>query len=199
VAGLEIEMLGWEAERPAWRPDFTHWVKLTDESIAWLGTSHALEGKRILHTFLDDGFDRDWGESARVLEDAGRLVQQSDGTYQVPDLPPDPVHEQLVAGMFEGTIGERAFTCLRVIDVWTANRPTTELEQDILSECFYTQADELILFRRYNGRLWAVDSKGPYGGQPWDQRFPEHDRLVINGAMFVHWHDCLSGVSVGMA
>ena len=31
-----------------------------------------------------------------------------------------------------------------------------------------------------------------------DQRLPDAARLAINGAVFVHWYDCLTDVSLGL-
>jgi len=199
VDGAEIEMIEWDPADAVWKSDYTHYARLTETTIQWLATSHLRKGKRILHTFLDEGFEADWGESSRLLEDAGRLVRGTEGTYTIAGEPSERVHDELGAGMFRVCIGSREFTCLRVIDLRTGLRGANELEGEILSECFYTRSDELVLFRRYNGRLWAIGGKSSYAGLPWDERFPDHVRLVINGAVFVHWHDCLTDKSIGLA
>ena len=192
--GVEIEMLDWDAAEPGWRPYYTHFARLTDQAVQWLASSHVRNGKRILYTFLDEGFEGDWGESGRRLEDTGRFVANDDGTYTLTQPPAETVHDVFGAGIFRVRIGGQGFTCLRVIDVRTSADKGV-LEREILSECYYTRSDELILFRRYNGRQWATQGKSAYAGPPWDKRLPDNARLVINGAVFVHWYDCLTDIT----
>lgn len=52
--------------------------------------------------------------------------------------------------------------------------------------------------RRYNGRQWHVTAEGAYR-IPWDERFPDNQRLVIDGVTFVQWYDCLSGLACGLS
>jgi len=197
VEGVEIPMLDWEPPEARWREGYTHVARLTDTAVQWLATSHVRKGSRVLRTFMDDGFESDWGESSRVLEDTGRLVDD-DGGFRIAGGPDKTVHDVLAQGMFRVTVGERRFTCLRVIDLRTGVGGSGQLEREILSESFYTRRDRLVLFRRYNGRLWAIDRAGR-GGRPWDEQLPDHARLVIDGAVFVHWYDCLTDVSLALA
>ena len=84
----------------------------------------------------------------------------------------------------------RRFTCLRVIDV--AAEPA---EDQTLVEAFLEAGGRTVLFRRYNGRAWRAEQED----QSWDQRFPEHARLVVDGATFVHWYDCLTDMACGIS
>jgi len=190
--GVEIEMLDWDAAEPVWQPYYTHFVRLTDEAIQWLASSHVRDGKRILYTLLDEGFENDWGHLPRRLEDTGRLIANDDGTFTLGPPAGEMVHDVFGAGVFRVGVDGQTYTCLRVLDVKTYPAEKGVLEREILSECYYTQSDELILFRRYNGRLWATRGKSTYAGPPWDKRLPDNARLVINGAVFVHWYDCLT-------
>ena len=31
-----------------------------------------------------------------------------------------------------------------------------------------------------------------FGGKLWSEKFPENDRIFINGKMYVHWYDCIT-------
>ena len=198
VNGLEIEMLEWESAEPVWKAGYTHDARLTDSTVQWLATSHVRKGKRILYTFLDEGFEADWGESVRLFEDTNRLTLSDDGTYRLQVPPAEGTHDVIGVGMFCVRVGSQEFTCLRVIDLRASHREPDQLERDILSECYYTESDQLVLFRRYNGRLWAIESGGQKDRRPWDKRFPDHPRIAVNGAVFVHWYDCLTEVSVAL-
>ena len=61
-------------------------------------------------------------------------------------------------------------------------------------EAYLEKNGRTVLFRRYNGRKWKL------GGErrPWDEAFPEHRRLVIEGVTYVHWYDCLTGLACGL-
>lgn len=198
--GVEIQMLDWEATEPCWQEGYRHFARLTDEVFEWLAVTHVRDGKRILRTFLDDGFDRDWGAVPRRVEDAGRLVVNDDGTHGIETRPGEVDQVRLGAGMFNVRVGDMEFDCLRDIHVLRASvaKGAASIERGVLAESFYTRAGELVLFRRYNGRRWGVEKRSPYAGTPWDERFPDNARLVINRAVFVHWYDCLTDVSIGI-
>jgi hypothetical protein len=201
LEGVEVEELGWDLPDRRWRPSFSHFLRLAEKAIQWLATVHVRNGKQIVYTFLDEDFDDDWGESPRLLEDTGRLATAEDGGYSLELLPGEGHELDVGAGVFRVQIGRRRFTCLRSINLrarYLKSRAT--LERAILAECFYTRHGQLVLFRRYNGRLWEVGRKNsPYAGLPWDRRFPDNGRMVINGAVLVHWYDCLTDVGCGMA
>ena len=194
--GCEIEMLEWGPSESAWKPGYTHYARLAENTVQWLATAHLRKGKRILSTFLDEGFEADWGESSRLLEDSGRLPRNDDGTYSLQVRPAGGAQDTIGSGLFRVRVGNREFICLRVVYLYAKSREANQLERDILAECFYTESDQLVLFRRYNGRLWATESSGTKDRRPWDERFPSSLRVVINGAVFVHWYDCLTDVSV---
>jgi hypothetical protein len=165
--------------------------RLTEDKVQWLATYRLLEGKRILHTFLDEGFAEDWGEDPRRLEDRGAFKRQQNGSYGWAQL--EEHSGGTGAGVFRVDVAERAFTCLRVFDI--GQEPA---EHDTLAEAYLNRDGRTVLFRRYNGRLWAVGSGGGYDGPPWDERFPGHARVVINGVVYVHWYDCLTDIACGI-
>lgn len=96
--------------------------------------------------------------------------------------------------MFRVTIGPKAFTCLRILEM-----DDEADEKGILAELYVTRAGRTVLFRRFNGRQWGRKPGWPYMKQPpWDEHFPDHDRLVIDGVTYVHWYTCLSHLSLGI-
>ena len=144
------------------------------------------EGERRLSTFLDEGFADDWGgEEARRLRDGGRFAEKEEGRITQRNCGSG----EIGAGMFSVRIGNRSFTCLRVIDV-DANPD----EEQTLVEAYLTESGRTVLFRRYNGRRWKLGEKR----RPWDEQLPDHQQLVVDGVTFVHWYDCLTGLACGL-
>lgn len=196
---VEIPGLEWEPGEPGWREGPTHFARLTDEAFEWLAFMQVRKSELILRTFLDDGFDRDWCAVPRRVEDTGRLVPADDGTHTIEVLPGELDQIRTGAGMFDVRIGDREFECLRDLHLLRASldKSAASLERAVLAESFYTRTGELVLFRRYNGRRWQIEKRTPQNTL-WDARFPDNARLVINGALFVHWYDCLTDVSIRM-
>lgn len=98
--------------------------------------------------------------------------------------------------MFRVKIGRKGFTCLRIIDLQGHGRKGNK--EAILVESFRTKAGRTILHRRYNGRLWGLQKGSLYAGPPWDERFPENQRIIIDGITYVHWYDCLTDIALGI-
>ena len=199
---LELSILEWEPDGKGWRPDYTHthFARLSDDEVQWLATMRTADGVNVLYTFLDEGFDRDWGTMPRCIPSGAAAEPKADGSLALKLMRPGRLGDSIAAGMFRVRVGRRTATCLRVIDLDTLTTSIEHLEQQVMSECFYTRTGRLMLFRRYNGRIWKVHRKAPPGraGQTWDQRLPDNQRLTIDGAMFVHWYDCLTDFSMGM-
>ena len=198
LEGLEIQTRDWEAEQPSWREGMTHFARLADGRFEWLAVSRFKGGKRILTTFLDEGFDGDWGQMPCRVEDTGRLVSGPDG-YSLQALPDEVTDICLGAGTYEVGVGSRRRACLRGIDLGMGEESSVDrasLERQIMAESYYTRDGRLFLFRRYNGRLWHVRPGSANADKAWDERLPDNARLTINGAVFVHWYDCLTDISV---
>ncbi len=177
--GVEIDVDYWTPEK-GWKPRTnTIWGRLTETSVQWLAFAQYKEDKWTLETFLDEGFEKNFGsETPRRLYDSGRFVETENGGLEM--RPGDPAG--LGAGMFSVKIGGRSHTCLRVLDI--EGGPG---EDATLAEVFIGRNGRTVLFRRYNGRLWGHER----GRKPWDETFPNQQRLIINGVLFVHWYDCL--------
>jgi len=191
VAGVEIQVNDWSPET-GWEVDWRRMFgRVTDTAVQWLATWQVRPDESVLDTFLEEGFQQDWrGEEPRKLEDRGRYVLGKDGTYTTrAALRNKP--GAIGAGMFRVHIGSRAFTCLRVLD--TNGAPD---ERGMLLEVYLTRNGRTVLWRRYNGRVWQ---EGLLRGRglTWDD-MGECEQIVIDGCLFVHWYDCLTGLAVGI-
>jgi len=187
MEGVELNVDEWEPEK-GWIPsERTMYGRLTEDSVQWLAVSRINgDGKRLLYTFLDEGFEEDWGPPmVRRMEDRGRFVRQEDGSFKQRGRVP----EARGAGMFSVKIGDRRFMCLRVLD--GEDEPSEEGE---LMEAYLTREGRTVLCRRYNGRRWKRGEDKP----TWDEEFPGNARIVIDGVTFVHWYDCLTHLGCGI-
>ncbi len=196
VEGVEIEGRDWEAGK-GWLPATGFgYARLAEDVIQWLANVRLVDGVRVIYTFLDEGFDQDWGERPRRLADRGRYVAQADGSYRIERSGPAGAPGSLGAGVFQVLVGDRAFRCLRCLSLHDADEPT---DTSLLVETYITPEGRTILFRRYNAPEWGRRPGAAYAQQPrWDQRFPDHARLVVEGVTFTHWYDCLSHLACGI-
>lgn len=186
IAGTEIRVDEWD---PAgeWRHRvWTMYAHLTQERVGWLAVARRTNNRCSIRTFLDGGFDTDWGETSRLIEDRGRFSSEGKSVYRQTSMDP----EALGCGLYTVTVGAQSFECLRVLD------PGHEAsEKGILVEAFLTRHGRTVVFRRYNGRLWGTgpDSTRP----PWDQQLPTNQQIIIDGVTYVHWYDCLTHFALG--
>lgn len=185
--GTEIEADVWEREG-GWAPaKWTMSGRLTEDAVQWLAVAELDGDRRRLRTFLDEDFEADWGgPEPRRLEDKGRFVEEAPGVFALRER----AAGEIGAGMFAVHIGERQFTCLRVIDA----SPNPSERDATLIEAYLTEEGRTVLCRRYNARLWGSER----GRAPWDEAFPDHQRFVVDGVAFVHWYDCLIGLALGI-
>jgi hypothetical protein len=191
---VEIQVNDWEPSA-GWQPGtWAMFARATADRAEWLAQFRVLRGKRVLTTFLDEGFEADWGSTPRHIADEGRLVPNPDGTYRLKASPMPAVHDVFGAGVFRVRIGDLKFPCLRVLSVSGEPR-----ESGILYVSYITQDGRTVLGRRFNGRHWGRDLARQDGGKPpWDERLPDHERMVIDGVVYVHWYDCLSHLACGI-
>lgn len=192
IEGVEVATVDYELGEEERINPWSLFARLTDSRVQYLATLSIQNGARRLFTLLDEGFDADWGESRRLIRHTGRFTAQPDGSYRQTGTPQPG---ETVEGMdiCQVMIGNRAFTCLHVLDVSHEFN-----EQSILMEGYLDRDGRTILCRRYNGRKWHVTAEGAHRIS-WDERFPENQRFVIDGVTFVHWYDCLSDRACGLS
>ena len=171
------------------------WGLLTDSEVEWLGIEReAPDGTRRLDTFLDDGFELDWGACPRHVEVGEWLIQEPDESLKrQPDCP-----VVFMDGVFAVRIGNRTINCTRVVEMekeatgsaWSGQG--TEL--DVVIVAYVDDGGRTVLFRRYDG-----DRRIPHDGSPPRRDLlPDADRLVIDGMTFVHSYDYLTAEACGI-
>lgn len=182
----EVEVAVWERETGRGPGEWTMWGRLTNDTVEWLAVADLTEGRRRLSTSPDEEFAENWGGPVpRRLEDKGRFAEEAAGVLTQRER----TAGEIGAGMFTVQIGERQFTCLRVLDADPDPQPGS-----VLLEAYLTRKGRTLLCRRYNERSWGSAS----GRAPWDEALPANARLIVDGVTFVHWYDCLTGLAVGL-
>jgi hypothetical protein len=172
VECVEIEVNEWSAWKD-WPMEFAGGVmygRIEKDRTRWVAVAKRVEGKRLISTFRDEGFDRDWGASNRTLRDDGRYQLQADGSYRITD------GQGLGAGTCDVTIGGNMFRCLRVLDPDLSVPNGGELV-----EAYVELGGRTIFFRRYDARF--------YRGADLVRKYPDNRRIVIDGTTYVHC-DC---------
>lgn len=154
----------------------------------WIAVISEKEGKKELTTHLDEEFEDQWGASAnrcRKLYDDARYELQPDGSYRVTE------GRGLGAGVYDVTIGDKTFCCLRVLEVDPAEPGGGEL-----NEVYVERGGRTVLHRRYDGRfLRGVDLL---------RKYPDHPRITIEDQVYVQSdctgraHDDISSTSLGI-
>ena len=187
---MEVQVNEWSAWKDwplAFDPGFIY-GKIGQDETRWIAVIKKREGAKVFSTFVDEGFEDDWGEcEKRKLYDDGRYQLQGDGSYKITD------GKGLGAGVYDVTIEENKFCCLRVLDPG----PSVS-EYGELSEAYVERGGRTVLYRQYRGRLCGVDEID------WAQKYPNNPRIVINGCMYVHCdctgraHDVITNTSLAI-
>ena len=170
------------------------WGCLTDTEVQWIAyESEQNDGKRILYTFLDKGWDQDFGVCDRMVP-LNNSLQEQDSEIRITtsDLP-----RVFCDRVFDVAIGDsKPIECMRVFEI--EREPT---DAHVLIEAYVSRAGRTVLMRRYNGNRWAKakDSEHFLGTRDtWEEEFPHADTKTVNGVCFVQYVDCLNCSIVDM-
>ncbi len=188
VDGVELEIHTWEPQSGWWQSTWEICGRLTETTAEYLAVLQLHDGKRLLHTFLDEGFDFNWGLMSRKLEDCGRFVTQADGSLKQVHSLEDT--EANVAGLFSIQVGDRNFTCLRVFQL---EGPLAALDAPI-TESYVTETGRTVMVRHFCRQEMAMYDDAENA----ESIVVDNDlQIVIDGVTFVHWYDSISNLAFG--
>ena len=207
IEGVEVLADRWCRETGWVRDIPTRWfVRLTSTHFQWLGelsTECSCHGPefQVLHTFLDPP-DGDWSDpsklgrledaqSPRCIEDIGCYLPQDDGSFQQQKGRRYEGAQGLGAGCYRVQVGDRAFTCLRVMQV----HPDMP---DVLDVGFITRQGRTVLHRRYEENHCLPGQADLRGYDTWTEAYPDNDRIVLDGRTFVVWYERLAAFAFGL-
>lgn len=159
-------------------------AQLTDTHSRYLAETHMEDGVRKCYTFLDgEAFLNNWGfgedNCGNEVDLHPKGLLQREGNCVSGKIPREVVD---VVGRYRVTIGGKSFDTVCVMDIECFN-------DAVASEQYVDQNGRTVLWRRFNRDDWAIDR---FGGKPWSEKFPDNERITINGETYVHWYDCIS-------
>lgn len=159
-------------------------AQLTDTHSRYLAETHMEDGVRKCYTFLDgEAFLNNWGFGEDNCGNEVNLhpkgLLHREGNCVTGTIPREVVD---VVGRYRVTIAGRTYDTVCVMDIECYN-------DAVASEQYVDQNGRTVLWRRYNRDDWAIDR---FGGKPWSEKFPDNERITINGETYVHWYDCIS-------
>lgn len=159
-------------------------AQLTDTHSRYLAETHMEDGVRKCYTFLDgEAFLNNWGfgedNCGNEVDLHPKGLLHREGNCVTGTIPREVVD---VVGRYRVTIGGKSYDTVCVMDIECYN-------DAVASEQYVDQNGRTVLWRRFNRDDWAIDR---FGGKPWSEKFPDNERLTINGETYVHWYDCIS-------
>ena len=159
-------------------------AQLTDTHSRYLAETHMEDGVRKCYTFLDgEAFLNNWGfgedNCGNEVDLHPKGLLHREGNCVTGTIPREVVD---VVGRYRVTIGGKAYDTVCVMDIECYN-------DAVASEQYVDQNGRTVLWRRFNRDDWAIDR---FGSKPWSEKFPDNERIAINGETYVHWYDCIS-------
>lgn len=163
----------------------TIFAQLTDSFCRYLGgISESEDGVRHMLTFMDGeefdsaykigsdncGFEVNRTPQGKIVLKNGELYTDAEG--DVSDI----------VGRYTVHIGEKRYDTVRLVDIEVVG------EEYMLVEYYLDRQGRTVLWRRFNRDDWKVERYG----QPWSEKLPNNERLLLNGELYVHWYDCIT-------
>lgn len=188
IDGVEIRVHehGWDsddnlifAKTPTER---TFIAQLTHTHVRYLAESHMENGVRKVYTFLDgDPFTSNWGYGEdncgfeTHIRQRGLITRQRDAITTR-----DGKAALDVCGRYTVAISGKAHDTICLTDCET-------YDKDSLSESYLDRDGNIVLWRAFRSDEWGLRKFGIR----FSEKFPDNERLTVNGRTFVHWYDCL--------
>ena len=158
-------------------------AQLTDTHCRLLAETHVQDGVKRLYTFLDGpDFLDNWGFGEDNCGNEVNIRAKGDVTRDGSIVTAKDKDFLLdVVGRYTVTIGGKTYDTVCVMDV------TTYIEGAV-TEQYIDQNGRTVLWRRFNADTWRLDRYGSL----WSERFPDNERITVNGKTHVHWYDCIT-------
>lgn len=188
IEGVEIVTLEFCGGQHEEMPDNcnitrTFVAQLADTHCRLLAESHCEGGVKRLYTFLDaDVFLQNWGFGE---DNCGKEVNLAPKGLIHREGNKVTIQNALflldVVGRYTVTINSKTYDCICVMDIDAYDRK-------VLTEQFIDKNGRTVLWRRFNRDDWNMHTYK----QPWSEKLPANEQLVVDGKLYVHWYDCIS-------
>lgn len=177
---VEIEELNVQEDGKQY--GFTMFERLTDTHLQTVGAIETHKGVKKISTFLDDDFLNFWGFGENNCGE--ELIQKRKGIIAINEkyelsTKEVNIHNSDIVGRYAVKIGNKEYDTIRQVYF--------NLHYEIV-ENYINDKGQVVLFRRFNKFDWKYQ-KGY--DELWTDKFPDSDRLVLNGDVYVHWYNCL--------
>lgn len=206
IKGVEIAAVQYDAENyyrtgSVDRMERRFVAQLTDTHSRYLAESHVEDGVRKCYTFLDgDSFMKNWGFGEDncgnkthitvngVLQRTGNQVsictqdKREEPENNTSKNDNQNFQHMDVVGRYTVTIAEKTYDTICMMDV-------ESFDDAIATESYLDKNGRTVLWRRFNRNDWAIEH---FGNKNWSEMFPDNEKLIIDGKLYVHWYDCIS-------
>jgi hypothetical protein len=158
-------------------------AQLTDTHCRILSNCHYEGEVKRLYTFLDgDDFLGNWGfgedncgkeinlKKKGLIARDGHIITTENQAFLLD-----------VVGRYTVTMNGKEHDCICLIDA-------DVYVMGGLAEYYIDANGRTVLWRRFNRDDWKIE----HYGQLWSEKFPNNERLTVNGETYVHWYDCLT-------
>jgi len=158
--------------------------QLTDTHVRTLAETVQQGDEKLILTFLDedDRFVQNWGfgedNCGKEVNISPKGVITRDGNT-ISSTPQKKVSD--VVGRYTVNIGGKEYDCVCLINIDTR-------KTGMLTEQFIDANGRTVLWRRFNHDNWKSETYQ----QPWSEKLPDSQRLMVNGQTYVHWYDCIT-------
>lgn len=158
-------------------------AQLTDTHCRFLAESHISGEVKKCYTFLDgDEFIPNWGFGENNCGNEVNLSAKGDIIRNGSEITTADKPFLLDAvGRYEVKIGGKVYDTICVMDIET-------YDGGVVSEQYLDNNGRTILWRRFNRNDWAKERYKKI----WTEILPKNERITVNGAVYVHWYDCIT-------
>lgn len=184
IDGVEIVVHGFDRNGKKDKIQRIFVVQLTQTHCRYLAALRMEGDVRNYITFLDsDVFMPTWGYGDNncgheiLLKPKGDILREGNVVTSA-----DKKFLLDVVGRYQLTILGKTYDTVCLMDLESK-------DPNVFSEQYLDTNGRTVLWRRFNRDDWAIDR---FGGQRWSERFPDNERITVNGEVYVHWYDCIS-------
>jgi hypothetical protein len=161
----------------------SYYGRVLEDKVQWLAEMVKCGAGIKLRTFMDEGFVWAFHDHTRFIADGDLFDTDANGSITTTRMHDDYTESE--AGYFTVQIGNRAFTCLRVV---TLEGPVAD-EDTTVTEAYITDTGRMALMRHYCRPATAAR---------FGETVNEGLTVIVDGHSFCHFRDTLTDTGCGI-